>query len=79
MAIDTLMVFVGTYDTVEAAEADYKLVHDLHTEADLIDAWDGAVIERRDDGKSVRALLQRAPRRRQRVSTCCKRWNVTKH
>jgi uncharacterized membrane protein len=51
MAIDTLMVFVGTYDTVEAAEADYKLVHDLHTEADLIDAWDGAVIERRDDGK----------------------------
>jgi uncharacterized membrane protein len=51
MAIDTLMVFVGTYDTVADAEADYKLVHDLHSEAGLIDGWDGAVIERQSDGK----------------------------
>ncbi len=51
MAIDTLMVFVGVYDTVEDAKADYQLVHDLHTEAGLIDAWDAAVVERRDDGK----------------------------
>jgi uncharacterized membrane protein len=51
VAIDTLMVFVGVYDSVEDAQADYRLVHDLHTEADLIDAYDAAVIERRDDGK----------------------------
>ena len=38
VAIDTLMVFVGVYDSVEDAQADYRLVHDLHTEADLIDA-----------------------------------------
>jgi uncharacterized membrane protein len=51
MAIDTLLAFVGVYDSVEAAEADYQLVHDLHSEAGLIDAWDAAVIERRSDGK----------------------------
>jgi uncharacterized membrane protein len=49
--IDTLMVFVGVYADVEDAKADYQLVHELHTEADLIDASDAAVIERREDGK----------------------------
>ena len=51
MPIDTLLAYVGVYDSVEGAEADYQLVHDLHSEAGLIDAWDAAVIERRDDGK----------------------------
>ena len=51
MAIDTLMAYVGVYDRVEDAKADYQLVHDLHSEADLIDAYDAAVVERRDDGK----------------------------
>ena len=51
MAIDTLMVFVGVYDSVEDAQADYRLVHELHTEEGLIDGYDAAVIERRDDGK----------------------------
>ena len=51
MAIDTFMVFVGVYADVEAAEADYELIKDLHTEAGLIDAYDAAVIHRRDDGK----------------------------
>src|SRR3954464_10802736 len=51
MAIDTLMVFVGTYDSAEEAQADYQLVHELHTEAGLIDGYDAAVVERRDDGK----------------------------
>jgi uncharacterized membrane protein len=50
-AIDTLLVFVGVYDSVEDARADYQLVHDFHSEAALIDAWDAAVIERRGDGK----------------------------
>ena len=51
MAIDTFMVYVGVYADVEAANADYELIKDLHTKADLIDAYDAAVIERRDDGK----------------------------
>ena len=51
MAIDTLIAFVGVYDGVEDAEADYQLVKQLHTDADLIDAYDAAVIAKRDDGK----------------------------
>jgi uncharacterized membrane protein len=51
MAIDTLMVFVGVYDSAEEAQADYQAVHELHTEAGLIDAYDAAVVERREDGK----------------------------
>src|SRR3954452_8154703 len=51
MAIDTLMVYVGVYGNVADAEADYQLVTDLHTEAGLIDAYDAAVIERKDGGK----------------------------
>jgi uncharacterized membrane protein len=51
MAIDTLMAYVGIYGSVEDAEADYQLVHELHTEAGLIDAYDAAVVERREDGK----------------------------
>jgi len=51
MAIDTLMAYVGVYGDVEDAKADYRLVHDLHVDAGLIDAYDAAVIERREDGK----------------------------
>jgi uncharacterized membrane protein len=51
MPVDTLMVYAGVYDSVGDAEADYELVKDLHTEARLIDSYDAAVIERREDGK----------------------------
>ena len=51
MAIDTLIAFAGVYDSVAEAEADYQAVKELHTEAGLIDAYDAAVIERREDGK----------------------------
>jgi uncharacterized membrane protein len=51
MAVDTFMAYVGVYPNVAAAEEDYQLVKDLHTEVGLIDAYDAAVIERRDDGK----------------------------
>ena len=44
MAIDTLLVYVGSYASVADAEADYELVKDLHTEAGLIDAYDAAVV-----------------------------------
>jgi uncharacterized membrane protein len=51
MAIDTFMAYVGVYDNPADADADYQAVKDLHTKADLIDAYDAAVIERRADGK----------------------------
>ena len=51
MAVDTFLVYAGTYDALEDAEADYEAIKDLHTEAGLIDAYDAAVIHRRDDGK----------------------------
>lgn len=51
MAIDTLFLYVGTYAATDDAIADYDAVHALHTELGLIDAYDAAVIERRDDGK----------------------------
>ena len=51
MAVDTFIAFVAVYDSVADAEADYELVKDLHTEANLIDAYDAAVVEREADGK----------------------------
>lgn len=51
MAADTFIVFVGVYDTVGDAEADYQLVKDLHVKAGLIDAYDAAVIKRENSGK----------------------------
>lgn len=51
MAIDTFFAFVGVYKDVAAAEADYAAVKALHTDANLIDAYDAAVVERRDNGK----------------------------
>ena len=63
MPIDTLMVYVGVYDHVADAEADYQLVKDLHTEADLIDAYDAAVIERREGGKTKIVKKHETPTR----------------
>jgi uncharacterized membrane protein len=63
MAIDTLIAYVGVYDNVADAEADYEVVHDLHTEADLIDAYDAAVIERREGGKTKIVKKHETPTR----------------
>ena len=63
MAIDTLLVVVGVYGSVEDAKADYELVGDLHTEAGLIDAYDAAVIERTDDGKTKIVKKHETPTR----------------
>src|SRR5215475_187963 len=51
MAVDTFIAYVGVYDNVSDADADYALVKDLHTKEHLIDAYDAAVIQRRADGK----------------------------
>jgi uncharacterized membrane protein len=51
MAIDTFFAYVGVYNDVKDADADYAAVKELHTKADLIDSYDAAVIERQSDGK----------------------------
>ena len=63
MAIDTLLVVVGVYGSVDDAKADYDLVGDLHTEAGLIDAYDAAVIERTDKGKTKIVKKHETPTR----------------
>jgi len=51
MAVDTFVAYVGVYPSVEDAEWDYKLVKELHTKAGMLDAYDAAVIEKRENGK----------------------------
>ena len=51
MPIDTLLVYCGVYGDAADALADYELVKELHTEANLVDAYDAAVIERDHKGK----------------------------
>lgn len=51
MAIDTFYAYLGVYDDPADALADYDAIHVLHSEAGLIDAYDAAVVEKRDDGK----------------------------
>ena len=51
MAVNTFIAYVGVYDNVSDADADYALVKDLHTKENLIDSYDAAVIQRRADGK----------------------------
>lgn len=63
MAVDTFMVYVGVYENVEDAKADYQAVHDLHTKDGLIDAYDAAVIERRANGKVKIAKKHETPTR----------------
>jgi uncharacterized membrane protein len=63
VAIDTLLVVVGVYGSVDDAKADYELVGDLHSEAGLIDAYDAAVIERTDTGKTKIVKKHETPTR----------------
>ncbi len=51
MPIDTLFVYCGVYGDAQDALADYELIKELHTEANLIDSYDAAVIERDHKGK----------------------------
>jgi uncharacterized membrane protein len=51
MAVDTFVAYVGVYPSVENAEADYQLVKDLHNKVGMLDAYDAAVMEKRENGK----------------------------
>lgn len=51
MAMDTFFAYLGVYASTEDALADYDAVKALHVEAGLIDAYDAAVVERREGGQ----------------------------
>jgi len=51
MSIDTFVVLAGVYANQQDAEADYETIKALHIEAGLLDAYDAALIARREDGK----------------------------
>ncbi len=51
MAIDTFYAYLGVYDDLADALEDYEAVHALHSEVGLVDAYDAAVVEKREDGK----------------------------
>lgn len=51
MALDTLIVIAGVYPDLASAEADYDVVKELHFREGLMDAYDAALIHRREDGK----------------------------
>jgi uncharacterized membrane protein len=58
-----LFAYVGIYNNVADAEADYQIVKDLHREAGLIDAYDAAVVERREGGKTKIVKKHETPTR----------------
>jgi uncharacterized membrane protein len=51
MATEIFIAYVGIYPNVEAAEADYQAIHEMHKELDAVAAYDAAVIERKENGK----------------------------
>ena len=51
MAVDTLFVYCGVYANSQDALADYEFVKEIHADAELIDSYDAAVIERDHQGK----------------------------
>jgi uncharacterized membrane protein len=63
VAIDTLIAYAGVYQRVDDAQADYELVKELHTEAGLLDAYDAAIVERREDGTTKIVRKHETPTR----------------
>jgi uncharacterized membrane protein len=63
MPIDTLFVYCGVYDELDDALVDYEVVKQLHTQENLIDAYDAAVIERTENGKVKIAKKHETPTR----------------
>src|SRR4051812_50069766 len=63
MPVDTFIAYVGVYANVNAAETDYDLIKELHTEAGLLEAYDAAGIERRADGEGKITKKHETPTR----------------
>ena len=50
--IDTIYVLAASYDTKEAAEADYDAIKSLYREVQASHDFDAAIIERDDEGNA---------------------------
>jgi len=48
---DTFILYAAEYGSLADAEADYDAVKDLYYELGLVDTFDAAVVEKKDDGK----------------------------
>ena len=57
MATDTFYVYAAAYDSVEAAEADYTAVGQLHRDLGLMDFYDAAVLQKVSDGDDTRVKI----------------------
>ncbi|MGS2811419.1 hypothetical protein [Nocardia sp. MW-W600-9] len=51
MALDTFALLAATYDSQDAAIADYDAVHEIYAARGLIDTYDAVVITKTDKGK----------------------------
>ncbi|MCX5044751.1 DUF1269 domain-containing protein [Aldersonia sp. NBC_00410] len=49
--MDTFILLAATYESTDAAIADYDAVHTVYKETDLLDTYDAAVISKSDGGK----------------------------
>lgn len=63
MAIDTFYAFVGVYPDLESARSDYDLVKEVLGKEGVADAYDAAVIEKRENGKVHIATKHETPTR----------------
>jgi putative oligomerization/nucleic acid binding protein len=57
LPLDTFIVFAASYDTLAAAEADYRAVHDSYLTSGLLGTYDATVITK-DDAGEVRIVIQ---------------------
>lgn len=64
MALDTFIVFAASYDTLDAAEADYHAVHDFYLRSGLLEAYDAAVVTKDETGQ-VRIVVKHEQPKRQ--------------
>jgi len=46
---DTFILFAAEYSDLAAAEADYETVKQLYYELDLVDTFDAAIVEKKDE------------------------------
>lgn len=49
--LDTFAAFAATYDSLDAAEADYEAIKSLYYDEHMVDTFDAAVIAKNDKGK----------------------------
>lgn len=48
---DTFLLFGAVYSSVDDAKADYETVKSLYYDLQLMDTFDAAIVQKRDDGK----------------------------